>query len=128
MNGLVHRRNAEIAWFHTPDDVETPPAPNPDIVHSPKAERNPPPKGVTDSKTVVAGGSVFLATIAHIAQKVSETLDPIIQAKGSLDGLGVLGGLGVLMHNPAILMGVAVAGLAVFIIMDRRHKLLVDNV
>lgn len=29
-SGLVNRRNAEIAWFHTPDDVEPPPAPNPE--------------------------------------------------------------------------------------------------
>ena len=59
MNGLVRRRNAEIAWFHNPDDIESPPAPDPDVVCSPKAERNPPPKGLHASKTATAAGSIF---------------------------------------------------------------------
>jgi GH24 family phage-related lysozyme (muramidase) len=54
MEGLTHRRTAEITWFNTPDDVEAPPALNPDLVFSPKAERNLPPKTMVSSKTGTA--------------------------------------------------------------------------
>jgi hypothetical protein len=39
MQGHVNRRNAEIAWFNTADHIEPPAAPDPEIVHSPKAPR-----------------------------------------------------------------------------------------
>lgn len=127
MQGLVRRRNAEIAWFTTPDDVEAPPAPNPDVVHSPKAERDPAPKPAAQSKTIVAGGSILAASVAEGAQAFSDLLDPIKSAKSSLDDLGVIDLLG-LAHDPRIMLCGLVVALAVFIIWDRRHKLVVDHV
>lgn len=128
MQGLVRRRNAEIAWFHTPDDIEAPPAPNPDIVHSPKAERNPPPKPAVQSKTIVAGGAVLSATIAQMAKAINEMLDPIKEAKGSLDDLGLAHALSLMLHNPVVLLGGIIAAAAVFIIADRHWKLTNDGV
>lgn len=127
MQGLVRRRNAEIAWFHTPDDVEAPAAPHPDAVFSPKAERDPAPKPATQSKTIVAGGSILAASVAEGAQAFNDLLDPIKSAKSSLDDLGVIDLLG-LAHDPRIMLCGLVAALAVFIIWDRHHKLAVDHV
>jgi len=126
MVGLVHRRNAEIAWFHTPDEVEAPAAPNPDIVHSPKAERNPLPKSPVQSKTIIAGGGVLAATVAQMAHAINEMLDPIKEAKGSIDDLGLMGGLSLLAHNPVLMLCAGVAVAAVFIIADRHWRLTND--
>src|SRR5579859_1846304 len=128
MQGLVNRRNAEIAWFNHPDDAEPPPAPNPDIVFSPKGERNPPPKGMHESKTIAAGGSILSFGLAEAAKAFNEMLAPIKEAKGSLDDLGVFDMLGSATHDPKFMICAAVVGLAAFIIWDRRQKLMVDHV
>lgn len=128
MQGLVNRRNAEIAWFHTPDAIEAPAAPNPEIVFSPKAERNPPPKPVSQSKTIAAGGSVFAFGLAEAAKAFNEMLAPIKEAKGSLDELGVFEIAGKAAHDPVFMLCAGVVGLAAFIIWDRREKLLEDHV
>lgn len=128
MQGLVNRRNAEIAWFHTPDAIEAPASPNPEIVFSPKGERNPPPKPTAQSKTIAAGGSVFALGLAEAAKALNEMLAPIKEAKGSLDDLGVFDIIGSAAHDPKFMLCAAVAGLAAFIIWDRRQKLLVEHV
>lgn len=125
MQGLVNRRNAEISWFHTPDAIEAPAAPNPEIVFSPKAERNPPPKSVVQSKTVMAGGSMMAFSLAEAAKAFNEFIAPIKEAKGSLDDMGLLGALS---HDPKFMIAALAIGLAAFIIWDRRIKLVNDHV
>ncbi|NEU94828.1 lysozyme [Bradyrhizobium uaiense] len=128
MNGLTRRRTAEIAWFNTADHIEPPPAPNPDIVHSPKAERNPPPKTIGKSKTAAAGASIFSLSLAEAATALNDLLEPIREAKGSLDELGLGDGLAIALHDPKFLLCIAAAGLCAFIIWDRRSKLMSEHV
>ncbi len=128
MQGLVNRRNAEIAWFHTPDHLDGPASPHPDIVFSPKAERNPPPKGMAGSKTGTAAITIGTGAIATAAQSANDALEPLKQVKGSLDDLGITDHLAMLAHNPTVLICVALAVLAVFIWFDRRNKLNNDHV
>jgi GH24 family phage-related lysozyme (muramidase) len=128
MEGLVHRRAAEIAFGNTPDEAETPLAPHPDVVFSPKAERNPPPKTMATSKTGTAAVTTVTASIAVAAQAANEALEPIKQAKGSLQELGLFDHLDLLAHNPTIAICAVMAGLAVFIWFDRRNKLVNDHV
>lgn len=133
MDGLTHRRAAEIAWFQTHDEHEPPAAPNPDVVFSPKGERNPPPKPMTQSKVgnasgaIVAGGAgSVIAAIEH----ANEAAAPIEEAQGHLANLGVLDQLSALLHSPALLVigAVALTALGVFIWFDRWHKLRQDHV
>lgn len=128
MEGLVHRRAAEIAWFNTPDDLEGPPAPHPDVAFCPKAERNPPPIKMRNSKQGTAALTIAAGTLAEVAKSANDALQPVIDAKGSLDQLGVFDHLGLLANNPALLIGIAVIGLCAFIWWDRRNKLLNDHV
>lgn len=128
MEGLVHRRTAEIAWFNTPDDVESPPAPRPDVVFSPKAERNPPPMTMASAKTTPAVATIITGSIAAAAQSANEALEPIKQAKGSLAELGVFDHVGLLLHNPVVLVCALVIGMAAFLWIDRRSKLVNDHV
>jgi GH24 family phage-related lysozyme (muramidase) len=128
MAGLVHRRTAEIAWFNTSDGVEAPPAPNPEIVFSPKAERNPPPKTMAKSRTGIAAGTVAIGTVAEVAKSANDAPQPIKDLKGSLGELGLFDHLDLLAHNPAALIGAVVIALCVFIYFDRRSKLVNDHV
>lgn len=128
MRGLVNRRNAEIAWFNTPEHVGPPPKPDPEIVFSPKGERNKQPKPTVQSKTVVAGGSIFTLGLAEAAKALNELLAPIKEARGSLDELGVFDILGKAAHDPKFMLFAAIVGLAGFVIWDRRHKLITDHV
>jgi len=86
MQGLVNRRNAEIAWSNTPDHIEPPPALNPDVVSCPKAERNPPTKTMATSKTGTAAVTTTTASIAVAAQAANEALEPIKQGQGERAG------------------------------------------
>lgn len=128
MQGLVNRRNAEIAWGNTPDHLEPPPAPNPEVVFSPKGERNPPPMTMAKAKTTPAVATIVTGSIAAAAQSANEALEPIKQAKGSLAELGVFDHLGLLLHNPMVLVCTVVIGMAVFLWFDRRSKLVNDHV
>jgi GH24 family phage-related lysozyme (muramidase) len=123
MEGLVHRRAAEIAWGNTPDEVEGPAAPNPEAVFSPKAERNPPPMSMASSKSGAAALTSATGALAIAANAANEALEPIKQVKGSLADLGVFDHLDLLVHNPTVVICAAVAGLAAFIWFDRRNKL-----
>lgn len=131
MEGLTHRRQAEITWFNHPDDAPAPapvPDPHPNVVFCPKGERNPPPKTVLTSRTAAAGFSVGSFSLAELAMRFNELLEPLKQAKGSLDQLGIgdmasLGG-----GDPKILICAAALGLAGFIIWDRHQRLVNDHV
>jgi lysozyme len=128
MDGLTHRRTAEIAWFNTPDGLETLPAPAPEAVFSPKAERNPPPMTMASSKTGAAAITVGLGTVAQTVKSASDAMQPVVDAKATLDQLGLFDHLSLLASNPAMLIGVAVVALCGFIWWDRRHKLMNDHV
>jgi GH24 family phage-related lysozyme (muramidase) len=128
MDGLVHRRNAEIAWLNTPDHIEGPAAPHPDIAFCPKGERNPPPKTMLQSKTGTAAATTGAASLAIAVQSANAALEPIMQAKGSLQDLGVFDHLDLLTHNTTVLMCAVVAAFAVFIWFDRRNRLVNDHV
>lgn len=128
MQGLVNRRNAEIAWGNTPDGIEAPSAPNPDVPFSPKAERNPPPKTMLQSKTAAATVSITAGTLAEAARSANEALEPIKQAKGTLDDLGLGDHIAMLSHNPTVLIALAVIALCAFVYFDRRNKLVNDHV
>jgi GH24 family phage-related lysozyme (muramidase) len=128
MEGLTHRRTAEIAWGNTPDHLEAPPAPDPAIVFSPKAERNPPPFTMLQSKTGTAALTLGSGALAEAAKSANEALEPIKQIKGSLDELGLFDHLSLLAQNPTVLMCAAAIGLCIFIWFDRRNKLVNDHV
>lgn len=128
MNGLVNRRNAEIAWFNTPDDAEPPPAPNAEVVFCPKGERNPPPKPMAQSKTGAASIAIAAGSAAEAISTANDVLNQVNQAKGTLSDLGLLGHLELLAKNPTVLCCAIVVGLAVFIWLDRRYKLVNDHV
>jgi GH24 family phage-related lysozyme (muramidase) len=128
MDGLTHRRTAEITWFNTPDDAETPAPPKPEVTFSPKAERNPPPKTMVSSKTGAAAITVGLGTVAQTIKSATDALQPVIDAKASLDQLGLFDHLALLASNPPVLIGTAVVALCAFIWWDRRHKLVNDFV
>jgi GH24 family phage-related lysozyme (muramidase) len=128
MNGLTNRRNAEIAWGNTPDEFEAPPAPNPDVVFCPKAERNPPPKRMAQSKQGTAALTLGSGAIAAAAQSANAALEPLKQVKGSLDELGVFDHLALLAHNPTVLACALAVGLCAFIWFDRYNKLVNDHV
>jgi lysozyme len=128
MQGLVNRRNAEIAWFNTPDDGEPPEAPRPDVVFSPKAERNPPPKAMAQSKTGAAAIAIGTGSAAEGVSQANEVLDQVRQAHETLHSLGLADHLASLAQNPAVLIAVMGMGLAAFIWFDRRRKLMNDHV
>jgi GH24 family phage-related lysozyme (muramidase) len=128
MEGLVNRRNAEIAWGNTPDEVEPPPAPNPEVVFAPKAERNDPPRSILSSKTVAAGGTLATASLAEAADAFNQVLEPLKQVKGSLAALGLSDQLMLAAHEPKFLIAMLAVGLAIFVIGDRVNKLWVHHV
>jgi len=125
MQGLVNRRTAEIRFGNTPDDPEEAEVHD---VFSPKAERNPPPSTMVTSKTGTAALTIGAGTLAEAANSANDALQPVIAAKGSLQELGVFDHVALLAHNPAVLLGVLIIGLCVFIWWDRRHRLVNDHV
>lgn len=134
MDGLTHRRNAEIAWFNTPDHIEAAaPTTDPEVVFSPKAERNPPPKSIVSSQTATAAATMGmggLGTLASAVDKLNQQAAPIIQAKQTVTDLGVFDHLGALANGPTagIVIGAVIVALAAFVIFDRWQKLRNDHV
>jgi lysozyme len=132
MQGLVNRRNAEIAWFNTPDDAEPEDsgvaAPHPDVVFCPKGERNPPPKTMAQSKTGTAAITIGWGAVSGILHELQATLDQAKAVKGQLVEFVGTEPIAALAHNPTALACAAVLGLAVFIWFDRRAKLVNDHV
>jgi len=130
MEGLVHRRAAEIAWFNTPDEAEGPPPAQPDAIFSPKAERNAPPKGILASKQAIAGLTTGAGGVFTTLQQINDAAEPLKAAKQNLLELGVLDHLAVIAHAPAIGIAIAaaIAVLGVFVFLDRRAKLENDHV
>jgi GH24 family phage-related lysozyme (muramidase) len=131
MDGLTHRRQAEITWFNHPDDAPAPapvPEPHPDIVFCPKGERNPAPKTVLSSSTGAAGFSIGTLSLAGAAKSLNDLMDPVRQVRGSLDELGLGDMLAMATHDPKVMACIVVAGFASFIIWDRHQRLVNDHV
>lgn len=132
MQGLVNRRNAEIAWFNHPDEAAPLPAPDPDVVFSPKGERSPPPKTMAQSKTGTAAVSIGTGALAGLMREVNGVLDQLNAVHDKVTSLGA--GVGVtepmklLAKNPTALMCAGAIVLAAFIYLDRRYKLLENHV
>lgn len=125
MPGLVNRRNAEIAWWNTPDDPDEADAQE---VFSPKAERNPAPKSMASSKTGSAAVTIGAGGAVAALQAANDAAEPIKAAKQNLVELGLFDQLVAALHSPAFLIGIGVVALAVFVWFDRRAKLRSDHV
>ncbi len=132
MEGLVHRRQAEIAMWKTPDEkaaqVRVSPPDHglePDEVICPKGDL-PPVRSALDSKTVAAGGTA-IATTVSLMSKVSDTTSaiaqPATQVRDNLASLGLWDGLVALVSAHAVEIAAAVViALIGFMIYDRvRH-------
>lgn len=126
MQGLVNRRNAEIAWFNHPDEAAPLPAPDPDVVFSPKGERNPPPKPMSQSKTGAASVSLGTGAIAIMTREINQVLDRLNELHDKAANLGVP--VDQLVKNPVVLACAAAVFFAAFIWFDRRYKLVNDHV
>jgi lysozyme len=129
MEGLVHRRTAEIAWMNTPDDPDVAAA----TVISPKAEREPAPSSMATSKTgsaAIATASAGAGSVIAGLQAANDAAD-VVKTSGHhinevRDTIGTAGLLDhVLAHSSAALIigGCIVIALAVFIWLDRRYRL-----
>lgn len=127
MQGLVNRRNAEIRWANLPDDKPSPAVTVPgddDLSNfSPKAERATPPKTMATSKTGASAVTIGAGGVVATVQAVNDAAEPLKQAKQNLQDLGLVDWALVALHNPAILVGIAIVALAVFVWLDRRSKL-----
>ena len=87
-----------------------------------------PPKGVLASKTVAAGGTIGTVAAGTLVEQALDSADKVVAVKDAAETLGVLDWimqtLGHLMMKPSFWLFLIVIALAVFIIYDRRKKLL----
>lgn len=131
MEGLTHRRQAENAWFNHPDDAPAPAPvaePHPDIVFCPKAERNPPPKSMVESKTgtaAITGGGIG-ASLA--LQRANDVLDQVTAVQGKLTSIVPAEHLMAIAADPKFLACAAIVGFCIFMWGDRFYKLQVHHV
>jgi lysozyme len=131
MQGLVNRRNAEIAWFNHPDDAQAPPpvaSPDPYMVFCPKGERDPPPKKMVQSKTGMATATIGTSVAAEAMQRANDVLDQVGAVHDKISGIIPVEHLSALVSDPKLLACLAIAGLCGFIWFDRRYKLVNDHV
>ena len=133
MEGLVHRRAAEIAWMNTPDDPETVASVNiapPETMISPKAERAPAPNTMTSSKVGAAASTIGAGGVLTAIEAANQAAEPIEQLKQHADNLGLMDRLADFAHAPVFgaAIGVAIVVLAGFVWWDRKNKLVNDHV
>jgi len=124
MEGLVHRRTAEIAFMNTPDDPEEAAS----TIISPKAEREPAPKTMAQSKTgsaAIATASAGAGSVIAGIQAANDAAAPIKEARDNINDLGLMEHLIRFAHSPKalIIVGCFVLALAVFVFLDRKYKL-----
>src|ERR1700674_2771796 len=131
MDGLTHRRQAEIKMWNTPDDkpaaAKVAPADqgvDEDDVMVPKADL-PASRPAIDSKSIAAGGTAIATggSIVASVQKANEAAAPIREATENLQSLGVWDQLvGFASHHAVELMCVGLIALVGFMVWDRwRH-------
>lgn len=132
MVGLTHRRNAEIAWFNTPDHLApTTVDADPEAVFCPKGEREPAPRGIPTSKSVSGGTAVTIGAgaIAAISQ-ANDLAAPIIAAKQNAQDLGLLDHVQAFASSPMAITAIALAivAIGIFLVCDRIYKLKAEHV
>ena len=120
MQGLVNRRTAEIRWWNTPDDEAQAEV---ERHFSPKAEQDPPPKSMAASQTGAAAATIGAGGLVEVLQGANTALEPVRQAKGTLEDIGLLEVFQHTLHSPAAAVGLVIVALAVFVWLDRRYKL-----
>jgi hypothetical protein len=130
LNGLVHRRSAEIAYANTPDELPAPQPPHPDVIFSPKAEREPPPRTMVSSKTGSAAATIGAGGVITAIQSANQAAEPLEEAKQHIANLGLMDQLNALTHAPSfgILVGIVIVALAAFVWWDRHNKMANDHV
>lgn len=132
MVGLTHRRNAEIAWFNTPDShAPTVVEADPETVFCPKGEREPAPRSIPSSKSVTGGASVTLGAGAIAAiSAANDAAAPIIQAKQTVQDLGLLDHLQGLAQSPMAITAIAlaIAAIGIFMVCDRIYKMKTEHI
>jgi len=133
MDGLTHRRQAEISIWRLPDEK---PAALPAItpydhgvaeedVFCPKADL-PPSRSPLDSKSIAAGGSLVATGAAAVSKGIdqaSAVAEPAKQAQETLQSFGLWDQVvAFATHHPLIIVGGIVLVLGAFIAWDRwRH-------
>jgi GH24 family phage-related lysozyme (muramidase) len=137
MEGLVHRRQAEIAMWNLRDEAPAhvkqaaPLSPadhgvDDEQVFCPKADL-PPARSPLDSKTVAAGGTIVSTGIAVASKGVdqlNQAAEPAKQAQDNLQQLGLWEPLTAFVsHNGFVIAGILAATLGAFVIWDRWRRL-----
>lgn len=132
MPGLTHRRTAEISWGVTHDDPEVAAA----NTISARAEVSPPPKTLAQSKTAAAAvttASVGAGSVVAGIQAANDAADVVKtashhlnEARDTLADAGFFDHAVRFVHSPTALIvgGCIVVALALFILADRRWKLI----
>lgn len=140
MNGLVKRRQAEVAWWTTPDDhpdkggVPLSPADHgiaDEHLLCPKGAL-PPRRRAVDSKSATAGLGTILtggAVISGTLQKANEAAAPIREIQDQLVQLGLWDQVVKLVSAHPVECGVTImCGLVAFMTYDRIVKLRAEHV
>lgn len=139
MEGLTHRRQAEIAIWNTPDEKPHALRISPedrgleeDDVHCPKGE-GAASRSAFDSKEIAAGTTVAIGTIAKEATNAPaplpahagpDPLDAVHQAQDQLQSLGLWDTVvSFLAHHQSQLLTYMVVGLVVFMVAKRFLRL-----
>lgn len=144
MDGLTHRRQAEIGMWNTPDDKPHAAKVAPedhgvddDDVLCPKGEA-PVGRSPLDSKEIAAGVTAIATGAAThgggqaappTADTVGTALDQVRSAKDQLEGLGLWDSVaGFIAHHTSEIGAVVVAGLILFMVAKRFLRLRIDHV
>jgi len=143
LSGLVRRRASEALLFQgIPDHdydgrpdararrevlTREEPEPMPQQVDPPQA-----PKSIGTSKTGNAALAVGAGDTITLADKASDHLDKLVDAKDKVEhltsGVHIVEWLGSMLHDPVVLVGVAILAGVAFIWWDRRRKLREEHV
>ena len=136
MQGLVNRRNGEIALWNAPEAAVMPPRRLPPAAaddadadnFSPKGERVPPPKAMASSKTGSAAVTIGAGGVIASVQAANDAAGQVKEARDNLHDLGLLDWLMAALHHPAFWAGIVIVVLAAFVWFDRRSKLRNEHV
>lgn len=143
--GLASRQSWYAKWgdvdFETTEHTEIPAYPDDHeaLPTVPRGSDDVLPPGVETPGKTMAGsktGNTAIITgaggIIEIGKSINDSLDPIKQAKGTLQDLGVIDLLATTFaaasHNPMFWVGIAIVVGGAFIWFDRRRRLQADHV
>lgn len=126
---IVEAAAMEPASLPAPEEDEPPQVEIPrgsDEVLPPGVDH--PDKTMGRSKTGGAAIGIMTGGAAATAQSVNDAIGPILQAKDSLNNLGLLDAVHAASGSPLFWVGLAVLALAGFVWWDRRNRLQADHV